>query len=338
MDLIYIRTDEEDSVTSGFLKHFKADFDITTDLENITNDFQIEMALPQTRDELLYEEGSISCIVYCEGTEFGGEIRGYIKDVDQGTIAYTGRTWRGMLSEHIIEPPAGEDYRTVSGNLAVSLRTLPMGSWIEVEDADYSGNSFSFDRYVSTYEGATKLIQAANDMLRMNFAFAQDGAGGKASLTLEEARDLTQLIEVSQDYSDKVKLKITRDHKTPRCMICLGQGELHAREVIKLYADEEWNITRTAIAGAYPVEAYDYSSSENLLSDGTKHFQEVIGNHVQIEVVIEDLDVRLSDIIAGKDNLTGEAVTAEISKIVWRCENYGDHQTENFEYQTKVRN
>lgn len=340
MDLIYVRTEQvsgSDVVTSGYLQNYKADFDITTDIENVTNDFEIERALPENREDLLYEEGVISTIVYVEGTEYGGVIDGVVIDVANGTIKYTGRTWRGILAGYIIEPPAGQDYLVVSGNLATSLRLLPMGSWIEVEDTTYTGSSFQFDRYITTFEGATKLLKAANASLRMSIAFESDGAGGTAKLTIAEARDLTDLLEVSQDYSDKVKLQITRDGKTPRCLICLGQGELHEREVIKLYAKDDWTITQETQANAYPVEIYDFSSSEALLADGTKHYNEVIANHEQIEVIIEGLDARLSDIVAAKDHLTGETVTAEITNIIWKCENLGDHQFESFEYKTKVR-
>ena len=337
MDLIYLRTDEEGNVTSGYLRNFSADFDITTDLENVTNDFKIEMDLPEQKDDLLYEEGQISTIVFCEGTEFGGVINGSVIDVSAGTISYTGRTWRGMLSGFIVEPPSGQDYLVVSGNLATSLRKLPMGQYIDIADTDYSGGSFTFDRYITTLEGATKLLQAAESTLRMQLAFYQEAASGKATLAIVEARDLTSLIEVSQDYSEKVKLKITRDHTTPRCLICLGQGELQQREVIKLYADEDWNITRTAIEDAYPVDIYDYSSSTSLEADGRKKYAELIANHEQIEVIIEGLGVQLSDIISGRDQLTGETVTAEITNIIWTCKNYGSHQEESFEYKTKVR-
>lgn len=337
MDLIYVRKDENDAVTSGFLKNYRGDFDVSTDTEQVSNDFAIERALPKDRAELLYEEGSISTFLYVEGEEYGGVIDSSVIDVSAGTITYKGRTWRGILSGYIIEPPAGQDYLIVSGNLAESLRLLPMGDWIEVEDTEYTGGTFQFDRYVPTFDGATKLLKAANAALRMSFSFVSEGSGGKAKLKLEEARDLTQLLEVSQDYSDKVKLKITRDGSTPRCMICLGQGELRDRQVIKLYADEDWQITQTPIAGAYPVDTYDFSSSENLLQDGMKHYAEVIRNHTQFEVLINGLDVRLSDIVAAKDQLTGETVTAEITKIIWKPENDGKHTTESFEYNTKVR-
>ena len=172
--------------------------------------------------------------------------------------------------------------------------------------------------------------------MRMAFAFESDGYGGKAILNIIEARDRRSEIEVSQDYNDKIQLTIVRDNNTSRHVICLGQGELHEREVIHLYADEDWNITRTPIAGAFPVEAYDDSATEDLLADGTKYFKELIHNHEQIEVNINDLDIQLSDIIGGKDVLTNETVSAEITTILWRVENYGEYQSETFEYKTRV--
>lgn len=336
MELIYVRTDGDGVQTSGFLSHFQGAFEVSTDLDYVTNDFEIIMELPETKDGLLWAENEISCFVYVEGTEYGGEILGSEISIADNTIKYTGRTWRGCLAQWIIEPPAGQDYLIVSGNLAESLRLLPMGPYITVADTDYSGGTYQFNRYITTFEGATNLLTDAQSNLRMAFSFESDGYGGEAVLNIVEARDRRDEIEVSQDYNDRIQLTIVRDGNTPRHLICLGSGELHEREVIHLYADEDWNVTQTPIVGAYPVETYDISSSDDLLADGTKHFLELIHNHEQIEVNINNLDIQLSDIIAGKDVLTNETVSAEITTIVWRVENYGDYQTELFEYKTRV--
>lgn len=337
MDLMYIR-DRNGTKDSGFLKHYEADFDITSDADYVTNDFEIKMSLPSSDEELFFLENEISTIVYAEGTEYGGEITGSIIDTDERTITYTGRTWRGTLSEWIIEPPAGQDYLVVSGNLAESIRQLPHSDYIQVADTAYTSNSFQFDRYIPTFDGITKLLAFAGSDLRIGVEFNEgDDYDGIATLTVAPTRDLTSLVEVSQDYSENIKLRIQRDHTTPRHLICLGQGELKNRQVIHLYADEDWNITQTAIPGAHPTDVYDYSSSTNLLSDGMKRFQEIIESHELIDVSIKDLDIRLGDIIAARDRLTNENVTAEITNIIWRCTDYGDHKTEDYEYKTKVR-
>lgn len=335
MDLIYRRTNRDMSIDSGYLSHFKADFDITTDIDNQTNDFEIETILPTTYEELLWVENEVSCIVFVEGTEWGGEIKGSVIDIEENTITYTGRTWRGTLDQYIIEPPAGQDYRVVSGNVATILRALPMNPYLYVENTSYSTGTYQFNRYITMYEGTDGLLKNVNLDLRSSFAFNE--ANLRCSMELAMARDLRDLIEVSQDYNDKIKLRITRNGNTPKHLICLGKGELKDREVIHLYADDDWTISQTPIVGAYPVDVYDLSNTDTLLADGIKHYTEIIGNHKQIDVTIDDLDVRLGDIIGARDHLTGEYVSAEISKIVWRVENYGTHQFENFEYETKVR-
>ena len=336
MDLIYIRTNEDSTVDSGFLTNFESTFVVSTDVDYVTNKFEVTVPLPTEKADLLWTENGISSILFVEGTEYGGLIEGSVIDIEQNTITYTGRTWRGNLDQWIVEPPAGQDYLIVSGNLADSLRLLPMGSYISVQNTAYTGNSFQFDRYCTTFEGATKLLTAAQANLRMGIEFVSNGNTGVANLSIVETRDLTSLVEVSQDYNDQINLKITRDGNTPKHLICLGQGELKDREVVNLYADDEWNISTTPIVGAYPVAVYDYSSSTALQADGTKYFKELIHNHEQIEVTINDLDIKLSDIIAAKDILTGEEVSAEITSITWRCANYGDYQSESYEYQTRV--
>lgn len=336
MDLIYVRKDQNGVVDSGYLKHFGAVFAVSTDVDYVTNKFEVTLDLPTDASELLWTENGISSLLYAEGTEYGGLIEGSVINIETNEITYTGRTWRGNLDQWIVEPPAGQDYLIVSGNLADSLRLLPMGEYINVENTEYSGSTFQFDRYCTTFEGATKLLTSAQANLRMAIAFESDGEAGKANLSIVETRDLRNLVEVSQDYNNRINLKITKDGTTPRHLICLGQGELQQREVIHLYADEDWNVSQTPIAGAFPVKVYDASSSDDLLADGTKHFKELIHNYEQIEVTINDLDIKLSDIIAAKDILTGEEVSAEITTITLRCDDFGDYQTETYEYQTRV--
>ena len=339
MDLIYIRKFEDGSFDSGLLTNYESDFDISTDTEYVTNDFALKMSLPSDAEGLLFAENQISSIIFVDGTEYGGIISGSSIDIAENTITYTGRTWRGTLDQYIIEPPAGQDYRIVSGNLAESLRTLPMHPYMDIADTEYSGGSFQFDRYITTFIGATKLLTAADASLRLEIRFDQtDGEyAGRITATITPTRDLSSLIEVSQDYNDKIQLTITRDGNTPKHLICLGKGELKDREVIHLYADDDWNVSQTAIEGAYPVATYDFSSSETLLADGLKHYAELISNHEQIDVSISDIEVRLGDIISARDHLTGENVQAEITKIIYHCEDNGTYQRERYEYKTKVR-
>lgn len=336
MDLMYIRHNAEGTLLdAGYLTRYDVAFDITTDLEYLTNEFELTMALPDSAADLLWSEGGNQTMIFVEGTEFGGIITGSETNLDSNEIKYSGWTWRGMLQNYIIEPPAGQAYLTVSGNLADIISALPIPSFFDVSPTAYTTQSYQFNRYVTTYKGITQLLASVNPQLRLSFSFEEVADSGTVTLSIIEARDLRSLIELSQDYG-QIELQITYDSTTPRHLICLGQGELQDREVIHLYADDDWNISQTPIADAYPTDKYDYSSTENLLKDGTKHFEELIANHQQIEVTISGLGVQLSDIIAAKDNLTGESVEAEITSIIYRCSDRETYQTESFEYKTKT--
>lgn len=338
MELIYRRT-EGLNVREGYLRRFDADFEITTDADNPTNDFEITMELPKSTDDLLYIENEVSTIVYVDGTEWGGIISGSEIDVANNTVTYSGWTWRGLLQLYIIEPPSGQDYRMVSANtnLKTALNALPMHPMIALQNTSYtSGTSqFQYNRYITVHEGATSLLTHANASYRMKFAFDEDTL--KAKLTIGTTTDRTNLIEISQDYDDKVRLSISRDGNTPKHLICLGQGELKDRQVIHLYADNDWNVSQTAISGAYPVDTYDYSGSDALLTDGTKHYKELIENHTSVEVAVDGIDLNLGDIIAAREILTGEYATAEITKIIWKCTDNGTYKIESFDYSTKLK-
>ena len=339
MDLMYIRNRTDGSSDSGYLSRYEADFEITTSYESDGNDFEIKMPLPDDQEGLYFAENDISSMVFADGTEYGGIITGSIIDIGSNEITYTGKTWRGILSQYIIEPPAGQDYRIVSGNLAESIRTLPLHPMMLVKDTIYSGGTYQFNRYITVHEGIVGLLTDADPDLRLKVSFTQtdEQYDGVIELEIIKVRDLTPLVEASQDYGDRINLKITRDYNTPHHLICLGKGDLHERQVIHLYADDDWNVSQTPIAGAYPVETYDNSSSNALLKDGKKKYAELIVNHKQIEVSISDLDVELGDFISAKDHLTGESAQAEISSIIYKCSDYGSYKTESFDYKTKVR-
>ena len=340
MDLIYIRN-TNGVYDNGILHNYEVDFEVSTDTENGNNDFELKMTLPDDPADLLWVENEVSSYIFYEGTEYGGEITGSEIDTDDRTITYKGYTWRGTMLGYIIEPPAGQDYKTVTGNFATIINALPLNPLMTVQATTYGiTSSYSFERYVNMFKGVADLLAqytADSLVLAISFEQTQSQYTGVASVNIEPVRDLSDLVEVSQDYGDHVKLKITKDFTTPHRLICLGSGELHERQVVNLYADDDWNVSTTPIAGAYPTEVYDYNGSEDLEADGRKKFAEYIANHQQIDVDITDLDVRLGDIIAGKDNLTGETVQAEISSIVYKCADFGTYQNETYEYKTKVR-
>ena len=56
--------------------------------------------------------------------EIGGIIGEIYSDTEFDRICVQGRTWRGMLSDKVIIPPAGADYATASGTVNAVLKSL----------------------------------------------------------------------------------------------------------------------------------------------------------------------------------------------------------------------
>ena len=187
MDLIFERVDTLGNISAGFLTNYEADFDITTDVENYTNNFQIRMQLPDTKEGLLYKENEYNCKVFCPGTEFGGEISGSMTDIQNNEIIYTGRTWRGMQAQYIIEPPTGQDYLIVSGTLRNCLLQFPMNPIIQIGVASQTVTNHQVHRYVKTCEGVKRLL----DMMGLVDLYEYSELTGKVAEQALVSADIT---------------------------------------------------------------------------------------------------------------------------------------------------
>lgn len=334
MELIYIKENLQGQILdSGILQHYESDFEIGEE----NNDFEITMATP-TRDKLLYIENQIKTRVFADETEYGGYITGIKISAEGSTVTYTGKTWRGMQQNVIVEPPNGEDYKILSGNIGTAMKQLPFPPIYKLKPCDLTANQFQVERYITLFDTVKKYLATATPhdvAMRINYSL-QYGGDGILTADFKKKANLSEHIEFSQDYNDNIDLTITRDGNTPKRLICLGQGELKDRQVINLYADKNWNISQTP-GEEYPCQIYDYGSSEDLLRDSIKHYKEIIGQHTQIEVSIDGVVVNLGDIVSARDQITGEYVSAEISTIIWKRTDFGDYATESYEYKTKVR-
>ena len=64
--------------------------------------------------------------VFVPGTEYGGVVSVLCPARTRygDTIAYKGRTWHGILDDHVIFPPSGRSHLAVSGDANAVLRQL----------------------------------------------------------------------------------------------------------------------------------------------------------------------------------------------------------------------
>ena len=310
MDLIYTNPRRVDL---GILQAYELDLSFGTD----ENDFTITLG----KTEPMIEDGSL---IYAEGTEYGGIVGGLKSDSNKETRTHVGRTWHGVLNSKIIEPDPGADYLIVSGDahevLAMLVVRLGLSELFSAA-AGASGiqiDSYKFDRYVKGYDGIRKMLSKS---------------GAKLHIRWTDSRvELSALPVV--DYAnapvdgDEAALTVERYGDKVNHLICLGSGELAAREVLHLYVDQFGQIgTKPYYTGlAEVVDVYDYGnvdSSEQLMEEGIKHFEE-IRNRDRVEVTVLEgsaLAYDIGDIIGGTDTTTGNTASAVVAQKIIKINN-----------------
>ena len=305
MDLIYMNDSFEDV---GILHDYKLDLAYGED----ENDFELRMP------------SSTHCcgkgfFLYIEGTEYGGIVDEIASDTDAEEVTYTGRTWHGLLNSKIISPDVGQDYLVLSGEantiLGMLITRLGLGDLFAASGAD-SGltiSNYKMNRYIPAYEGIRKMLKTEKGKLR--FAFK----GGKIILSAHQRGDYTQ--DGSFD-SDLVDLKVKRHYNAVNHLICLGRGELAAREVIHLYADADGNISKTQTFSGLDERSAVYENSsaesvEDLENGGIDRLKELaLADEVEVAFDEDSDQYEVQDLIGATDNIIGLAVTAEITKKI----------------------
>lgn len=303
MDLIYTDANRADV---GVLHDYA--FDLAYGLDE--NDF--ELALANNKHCC-----GAGCLVYIEGTEYGGIIDGIKTVTKDKSITYKGRTWHGMLGKKIIEPDTGQDYLVLSGeaNSVISSLLTRLGlNDLFTASAELSGlniNNYSMDRYIDAYSGICKMLAKVSGKLK--FTFKQ----GKIELAAIPAVDYSK---DEQFDSDQVELEIDKTYNAVNHLICLGKGDLKDRKVIHLYADAKGNISENqTFTGLEEVTAvYDYSnveSPEELRKSGIEELKKHAATDiVKMNFASEGHVYDIGDIVGAKEITTGISATEKITK------------------------
>ena len=226
------------------------------------NDYEIKIPRDKWRPE--YTFGNV---FYVKDTEYGGIIGEVDTSTAEDTISLLGRTWRGMLDKKIIRPPAGQDYRKVSGELNTVLGDLiteQFGDYFVVsqDDTGVSLTNYQFDRYCTLLTGVTKMLQSVGCRLRITYKQQECGQPGYVELSAVPVVDYSEQIELSQDSQLNFAFKNCRNGVNH--LICLGKGELQERQVIDLYVQENGSIGKEPYyTGIREIAAtYEDTSSE----------------------------------------------------------------------------
>lgn len=301
MDIRLIYTDA-DRVEQGYLKNFNIDVDVAKD-----KDFEVTVA----QDNNILQGGSWW---YINNTEYGGIVDNVGVVTSDREIKYTGRNLRGILCDKIIEPPAGTDYKIVSGDAVTVINKLievaGLSSIYRMTGESWNVQSFQFNRYVSLYDGICALLSIQNRVLRL---VVKDGY-----VTMSSA--------VPYDYTEDkdcmrsdINYNITQIKNRYNHLICLGQGELKDRQVLHLYIDKRGNITDTQAFKGFEerTAVYDYSSAtdmDELKSGGIARLQEL--NADRLDMTLPDMAMQIGDITGGTEKFTGATVKKQITNII----------------------
>lgn len=305
MDLIYTDKLRQDV---GVLNGYTLDLAYGSD----ENNFELSIALN-------HHSCVADCLVYVEGTEYGGVIDGIGVVTKDETLLYKGRTWQGILGSKVIEPDPGEAYLTVSGeaNQVIGELLDRMGlSNLFTASTEHSGLTiydYPFDRYIDGYSGITKMLIGVSGKLKFTFT------GGSVVVS---ALPIVDYSKDEQFDNDSVEMEVEQTQNTVNHLICLGKGELTERQVLHLYMDAKGNVTDTqTFFGIQEItKTYDcpnIESLDELRKSGVDKLKEyATKDKAQLNLTSEKNTYDIGDIIGAKEIITGIVANEKITKKI----------------------
>lgn len=305
------------------------DANVTVDL-NGDRTFSVQIARSNWRPELTF-----SSLIYIMRTEYGGIVGEVLTDTTLDYVELKGLTWRGRMAKKIIQPPAGSDYKVVSGELHTVMKSLIEPEFdglfvVSQEDTGVNVSNYQFDRYCTLLDGLTKMLKSKWYRLQLSFRREQ-GEPGYLYIEAVPIVDYSNRIELSRDC----QLNYTMDDKRDGVnhLIVAGKGELQDRNVLHLYVQEDGSIgTQQYYTGLREVaEVYENTSTETdeLWSKSEERLQELMNKKTfRMDVAKLGLDIGIGDIVGGRDYLTGMYMAKPVENIVYEL--IGDVESKTY--------
>lgn len=262
------------------------------------------------------QRAALGALVYIEGTEYGGIIDRSTTNSTAGTIAYSGRTWHGMLAKKVVMPPTGSVHRHASGDANACL--LELISLLGLSGAmnapvDPAGIEVSYDypRFCDGYTGARGMLASAGARLAVSY----DSVLGKAVLSAVPAKSWP-----AGPDSNSAAVTITRVHRCTNHLVSLGEGTGTSRIVRHDYADAAGNVSQVqSLFGADEMaETYDYSNAdaERLAESAPQRLRELQDAGSMKATIDGGEGYAVGDTVTGSDAATGDEITIAIGTII----------------------
>ena len=242
------------------------------------NDFELEFSTDAWKEEA-YNWGYR---IFIPNTEYGGLLEERKTSTGQGTVTWLGYTWRGLLSQKIIQQPDNQTHLVVSGDANKIIKDIIGRRFdslfvVETEVSGIEFKNYQFDRYCTVLDGLEKML--ASKQARLKISYKQGTPGLLDSAVLLSAVPITDWSEYLE-YSQDGRLTFTTEdyRRGINHLICAGEGEGIERQILHLYVQKDGSIGETQYyTGLEEREAlYSYTSMEDLeqlKKDGIKHLE-----------------------------------------------------------------
>lgn len=267
----------------------------------------------------------VGCHVYDPASGACGRMTGHQASTGSPMVTVLGDSWTGMLAQHVIGPDPGQDYLTLSGDVAdvvsqivsragLSAAMRVTGRVGTAVSHTFTGSRDDSQRDAGRYMGAW----AATWQVLLDHGCAIDTSwDGGIVLRVRAAGDWTG------EEAVHVGLATVTTKRTPDVnhLVCLGSGELHDRYRVDVYADAQGRCgtDQTLFGMDERAEVYEYSGSEDLTTDGLRKLRGMQGKGSEVTVrVSEGVTLGIGDVVGGPDPMTGDVVRATVGECIAR--------------------
>lgn len=257
--------------------------------------------------------------IHIPETEYGGLVEDMRVLTKSNEIIWYGYTWRGLLTQKVVEPPENADHLFLNGELNDVIRELIADKFdslfvVPKVNTEVVLKNWKVDRYVTLYDTIMKFLDANG--YRLQIESKKEGINNVyVSMQAVPAKDYSDTIKYDQDCH--VDFNVRDYRRGINHLVCAGEGQNEERVVLHLYVQEDGSIGKQKYyAGLSERTAvYNFSSADikQLEEDGTKRLNE-LRNYKSIDVTVEDMELELGDIIGGREQVTG----IEIKKPIVR--------------------
>lgn len=295
--------------------------DMQVDIKSGAN--LIDNTWSMTVSEKVWSENPIleGHYVYAPGTEWGGPVTLVKHETASKRVTIQGPTWRGLLYQRRIYPPAGEGYKVYTNvdanDLIGSVIGQSYGPIFIFSGVSAGVNVSAQFRYQSYAVGLQTVLADAG--LRLDIVFDNTVPAAKLS-----AKPINQLeeVEISQDYGINFTSEIGNVEFANHCL-ALGSGELAEREVLEVY--RVGNNYYTSQPASIPTSAIrtvllDYGSAESsdeLLKSAIDRLEQTAPKQsITISELPLGIDTNLGDQLYVRDRLTGLEALSEVTEKI----------------------